>query len=672
VDKTLLKSIKSEVSGERAWDMMSKISRFHRIRGGGEGSDYNRCVEYLAQELKKLGLKEVRIERFRADGIQKNFLWNSLLGWKVKEAELWMKEPEERLISRFSDQAVSLMPYSNGGSVESEVVFVGEGKSDADYENKNVSGKVVFAIGGDGDRVHRKAVLERGAAGVIIGPADRDDRLQYPDLIEVYRISISGEEKSEAGFGFALSRRQTKELLSIIKSGKKIKIKAHVDAELFIGDMPVLEAKITGTDFPSQEVIVMGHLDHYKPGANDNASGSAGMFEMARNIQALIKRGDICPPKRTIKFLWVPELHGTIPYVAKHSDLRNKGIAGINLDMIGENYYLCESLLNVICSPYSVPGYINDVFINLLGWLDTKDFFSPRGSRLLFNFRVKPNAGGSDHIVFNDSYFSIPTIALYHGDVFHHSSYDTPEKCDPTEMKRIISLTLASTLFIANADDEDAVSLAREVYNNAILRMAKRTQKSIRLLHQYASDDSRKEDLTELFFNLVQYPEIQAQVEMANLHEVKELCQKESCNIMIDKLIDNLRSQFQKEKERLTSIKEIILPQHGIKNNKYKPETLYKEASSMIPQRLFKGPLPWGFMGTLEKEDYEWYQKNKYKAGGYYDSKMSEIINLMDGKRSLLDIRQIISCEYDETDIGFVLHFVKDLKKYGLVKFSNT
>ncbi len=31
VDEKLLKSIQNEVSGERAWDMVSKISRYHRI-----------------------------------------------------------------------------------------------------------------------------------------------------------------------------------------------------------------------------------------------------------------------------------------------------------------------------------------------------------------------------------------------------------------------------------------------------------------------------------------------------------------------------------------------------------------------------------------------------------------------------------------------------------------
>ena len=53
IPEELLTLVLNEVSGERAWDMVSKISRYHRIRGGGEGSDYNRCVDWLAGELKQ-------------------------------------------------------------------------------------------------------------------------------------------------------------------------------------------------------------------------------------------------------------------------------------------------------------------------------------------------------------------------------------------------------------------------------------------------------------------------------------------------------------------------------------------------------------------------------------------------------------------------------------------
>jgi len=671
VDKDLLDIIRNEVSGERAWDMVSKISRFHRIRGGGEGSDYNRCVEYMAKELKKIGLKDIAIKKYRADGFKKYFLWRSLVGWRVKEAELWLVEPRRELLARFSDQAVSLMPYSQGGKVESEVIYVGKGKSDADYEGKNVKGKLVFAVGGRGSEVHRQAVLKRGASGVIVGPSDREDRLQYPDLIEVYRLSPSGEEREKTKFGFALSRRQEKEFISLFESGKKVIMRARIEAELFDGDMPVLEAKIVGKEFPLQEIIIMGHLDHYKPGANDNASGSAGMFEMARNIISLVKKGDIPPLKRTIRFLWLPEMHGAVAYLTEHQALKEKGICGMNLDMIGEDYALCQANFNLTCSPYSVPGYINDVLINLLGWLDAREFFSPRGSKHRFNFRIRPNSGGSDHVMFNDSTFSIPTPMLGHGDVFHHTNMDTPDKCDPTEMKRIISLALAASIFLANADDEDALKTAREVYAQANLRMMQRTRKSVRLLHQFASHSDIRKDLAELQANIINYPRLQAQIEAANLREVKELCKTSTVKIAIDELIAGLDSQVAQENDKINFMYNLLLKRHNIEKKKFQPNKLYKKASSLRPKRLFKGPLPWEHLREkLDEKSFSWYEKNRDMAGGSSRSKTPEIINLMDGKRTLLDIRHIVSCEYDETDVEYVLHYAEDLKKLGLIEFK--
>lgn len=669
LDKGLLNIIQNEVSGERAWDMVSKISRFHRIRGGGEGSDYNACVEWLAQELEKIGIRDVRIKKYKADGFKKYFLWNSLVGWRVKEAELWLLKPTKKLMARFSDQAVSLMPYSQGANVETEVVYVGDGKSDDEYKGKDIKGKIVFAVGGGGSQVHREAVLKRGAVGVLVGPTAREDRVQFADLIEVNRLSPTGEEREKTGFGFSLSRRQEKELMSYFRSGKRVFVKAVVNAELFDGDMPVLEAVITGKRFPSQEIIIMGHLDHYKPGANDNASGSAGMIEMVRNIIALIEKGAIPPPKRTLRFLWVPEMHGTVAYQAEHLDLKERGIAGMNLDMIGEDYALCQTNFTLTCSPYSVPGYINDVLINLLEWLDSRDFYSPRGSKHRFHFRINPYSGGSDHVMFSDSTFSVPTPMLGHSDVFHHTNLDTPEKCDPTEMKRIISLALAASLVLANAGDDDAVKIAREVYSQSCLRMMERTQKSLRLLHQYASEEEKRKLLPELYANVSTYPQAQALIEATNIKEVKELCQSDEYERIIDKLAENLQQQANRERDKIDSFYEVFLDQYKIKKTVFQPGESYKKASSLRPKRLFKGPLPRNILrDRIGEERFAWYSENRSKAGGFYDSKQFEIINLMNGERSILDIRNVISCEFDETDIEFVLRFAQDLQEIGLIR----
>ena len=150
---------------------------------------------------------------------------------------------------------------------------------------------------------------------------------------------------------------------------------------------------------------------------------------------------------------------------------------------------------------------------------DDQAFFSPRGTRLRFNFRVAPFWGGSDHIMFNDSAFSIPTPMLGHGDVFHHTNLDTPDKCDPTEMKRIISLSLAATILIANAGEGEALKIAREIYSRAALRMTERTKKSLGLLHQFSVEPKKRQSLAELHSNILNYPQVQARIESANLEE---------------------------------------------------------------------------------------------------------------------------------------------------------
>jgi hypothetical protein len=366
-------------------------------------------------------------------------------------------------------------------------------------------------------------------------------------------------------------------------------------------------------------------------------------------------------------------MHGTIAYLTEHLDLKERGIAGLNLDMIGENYTLCDSVFGLAKSPFSVPGYINDILMNLLSWLDSPDFFSPRGSRNTFNFRTRPFSGGSDHIMFNDSSISIPTPMLGHADVFHHTNMDTPDKCDPTEMKRIISLALAASLFLANADDEDAMSLAREVSSQAALRTAERTKRSILLLEQYASDPAKQGSLADLYSNVIQYPRVQIHLEKENIREVAELCKERKNKAIIEEIAENLDYLVQKEQDRIGAAYELILSQYSLNKTQPKNNEASKKAAALVPKRLFKGPLTRNFLrDKISAEDFQWYSSNWDLAGGNADSKMYEIVNLMNGKRSLLDIRHIISCEYDETSLEFVVHFAEDLEEAELCQFVST
>jgi len=678
VDRETLDLILNEVSGERAWDLASQITRFDRVRGGGEGSGFNDCVEWLENKLRDQGF-EVKINKYKADGAQKYYQWTSLTGWKVREAELWLKEPRKKLISRYTEQPVSLMHYSKGCDLETELVYVGPGKDDADYEGKDVKGKIAFAVGGDGHKVHSEAVLKRGAIGVIVGPSDREDRLQYPDLIEHVRLSPTAEEVDRAGFGFSLSKRQENELMSIVKSGKAVKVRAFVDASIIPGDMPVLEAVLKGSESPSQEVIVMGHLDHYKPGGNDNASGCAGMVEIMLNVKTLVEKGVIKPPKRTLRFLFVPEMHGTIAWLSENEDIKGRGIAGMNMDMIGENGALCEANFNLTCSPLSVPGYINEVMANLLPWLEEDAFFSPKGTRQRFNYRVKPYSGGSDHLFFADSTFNVPSVMLGHRNIFHHTNMDTMATCDSTEMKRIIGLAEATCLFLANAGDDDALSIAGEVYSKAAARLAERSRKTLLLLSQNAQNPAKRNTLAELYMNTKEYPRLQASLEKANLLKVTELCTQTNTKRAITDLSKKLDDAAELERKSIERRYESLRRLYDTRDAGKERRQLYDRAAKDIPTRLFKGPLNqdydraryiWNQIEEVAgKERAKWYEDNKNLAGGSKDSKVFEICNLIDGKRTALDIRNMVSLEFDETGIEYILNFLDDLEKLDLLSY---
>ena len=140
---------------------------------------------------------------------------------------------------------------------------------------------------------------------------------------------------------------------------------------------------------------------------------------------------------------------------------------------------------------------------------------------------------------------------------------------------------------------------------------------------------------------------------------------------MIHQLSEDLIKQAEREKEKIDSLVKILVQRHGMKPENLSPGREYAEASRLRPKRLFKGPLPWSAMNEkLDPKSRSWYDTNRSKAGGSYGSKIYEIVNLMDGKRTLLDIRHIVSCEYDETEVEFVLHYAKDLEKIGLVSFE--
>lgn len=169
-----------------------------------------------------------------------------------------------------------------------------------------------------------------------------------------------------------------------------------------------------GTEFPDQYIIVASHYDHPDgPGADDNASGTAGVLECAR----ILSQHQF---KRTI--LYIPFngeerwMVGSYPFVEKcaREDMNILGV--FDMDMIG--FWPGPDYGPV--TMYSGYSYISEKLFDF--YQTVANIYIPEMPTCRF---TKKDSYGGDHMSFNIHEYP----ALYIGDIEYHAEniyYHTP------------------------------------------------------------------------------------------------------------------------------------------------------------------------------------------------------------------------------------------------------
>jgi hypothetical protein len=393
------------------------------------------------------------------------------MGWDMRGGELWVESAPETdfkpyRLCRYTDAPMCVATYSKGGEWSGELVEVGAGTSDDDYKGKDLSGKVALASGYAANVV-REAVLKHGAVGVVIYPR-QDDRPEHPYMVRYNGVWPTAIEVGKTRGGFMISAAQYAELKKLMSKGP-VRVHGNIDASYVPGQLTLVHAWIRGSEKPDEEVLVTGHLDHPKWSANDNASGSAAMVEMARALSSLIKAGKIPAPRRTVHFIWVPEYYGTIAYLAEHPEVRRCGpwddprpapakvtcaVADINMDMVGEDTVKTNGRFYFTRTPDSVPSFLDALLDDVLQQTREANLFAPTGTHNYWPTESLPYAQGSDHDMFLG--LGIPSTMLGHDpDWTHHTSEDTVDKTDASELLRVGTMASAATEFIVGARADD-------------------------------------------------------------------------------------------------------------------------------------------------------------------------------------------------------------------------
>ena len=664
--KELITVVKGELSGSKAKSFVTGITQFHRIQGSPMMMD---AAGHVRDSLRSMGIDEVEIEQFPADGATRYWTYTSVMGgWVARSAELELVEPEQRPLASFSDIPQSLHTYSKGtpvGGVTAALVDVGKGTSDGDYEGKDVRGRIVLATG-SAKPVHDEAVIKRGAAGVITDslayefPGVREST-DIPEAHSYQGIWPDARTAAKSTFGFSLSKRQGNELRALLKAEKTVRVNAKVDADLSPGMYSVVNASILGSERPEEEVFLVAHLCHPMPGANDNASRSGLLMEVARTIVNLIKEGKVERPRRTIRFLWVPETTGTAAFLSRHPELFTRLVAGINLDMVGEDQDVCGSTLCLTCTPDSVPSFLNDLVYTMMELAnDACDRQIKLGMASRYRIARTPFSDGSDHAEFNESTVGVPCVALTQWpDKFYHTSMDTLEKVSEDSLTRVGLAVTSSALLMADAETETVHRLSSVTASEGM----KRISDAVGLAAKDMSDPKRRR-MSGTHAKSFSHESRLKHIVDREVKAVRSLSRLDGTGItddFVERQAVAVKAHGEREEARLKAF-----VADSAERDLSKPST---EIGGIIPKRLFKGTLDPDMMKEkLGREGYAWYRDMDEKDPTF-SGKMFEIVNLMDGRRSLQEIADFVSGEYDHAEYGVVVRFADDLERLHLISY---
>lgn len=673
-----------EISGAIAKDTVTELARSHRVQAS---SGYSRAAEYIAAKAKEYGLDQVQIERFPADGEKTYHTLKSATGWEAQSAELWETEPNKVKIADWEEMRVALADYSQSATATTTLVDVGMGTSAKDYEGKEVMGRIVLAGGGVA-AVHKLACDERGAAGILSYQQNQVTGWSgdYADNVRWGHLSPYNPTNK---FAFMISLRKAREYQARLARGEQITMHAAVRAEMKPSNYEVVSAVIPGSDAAGEEIVYSCHLCHQKPGANDNASGAAAILEVARALAALIRRGEITPPRRTIRFIWPPEISGTVAYFAQHPEIVRRMKAVVHCDMVGGNYALTKSVLHVTHTPASLPSCVNtvgDIFgeyaiagsANAASGAGFEDaLISPEGNKDSLVADFTPFEMGSDHDVYQEGSFRIPAIYLRDWpDVFIHTNNDSPANIDATKIKRSTFIAAASGYFLARAGAREAARLADEVFARALGRVPKERDRA-RAVEASGVPNAVEEARNIIARSLEHDAEALASVMMLAPGD-------KALETKVEGLVDQLSGMWllltgvlseQKKGKRVIFTLE---PREEPKEQKPRNP---KEASrprsvtidyARIPMRRVTGPMNVYYYDYVAErasgDDLKILERINTRPNA--DIVLYEILNLVDGKRSIQAIRDYIAATYGLVPIEDVSDYLRLLEKIGVLRLE--
>ena len=658
LDRTVLKALDEELSGVAAKDHVGRLAQLHRVPAS---PGFHEAIEYVMGRAKAAGLSDVHVETFPGDGTTWFGTLHGNRGWRVDAGWLDEVQPHPRRIISYDDVRLAVADNSESADVTVDLVDVGAGTQRSDYAGTDVRGKLVLCDATP-SACHRQAVEELGAAGLVSYNSNqvsawwRDDQ----DLIRWGHLDSRGRKNA---FAIMIPVREARALQQRLARGERITLHAVVRArnDDTLG-YETLVATIPGIDPAAGDIVFSCHLDHEKPGANDNASGCSANLEIARTLKTLIDTKRIPPPVRTIRFIWPSEMTGTIAYLSKYPEIASRIRAAVHLDMVGADPFLTKSVLHVTRSPWSIATvtddvaevfgrYVIDGAMRAAGEGDMTHAIRARGgSKDAFWADITPYESGSDHWIYQEGGFAIPSIYLRdHPDIYIHTTGDLPDNIEPTKIKRSAFIAAASGYYLATVPDHGA-SLLQLSYANAYERLAEDGRRAAGMAAAGSPGEAA---------NIIAHAVGREQRRLQTLP-----------NFMLPGApapsIESLGALADRWRATGAALTQAIA---GGSPSPTGGGASATDARTPMRNPAVKGPLPPGGDWLIEKAG-PGAATIAISRVPRSDDVTYEIVNFIDGSRSITDIRNVVSAEFEPLELKAVTEYLDLLARAGAITFK--
>lgn len=422
----------SGVPIDRVMSYVERLTTYDRYQASLGIED---AASFVADTARSIGLEEVSVERTPADGTARWWSFRAPVAWTPLVARLEIRNGHSLVFELdHCRQPFSIATYS--APTGSEGVVAPLRSVGNSHDQPNLRGSIAVI-----DRLefnHREQITRLSSEGAIGFVTDAASCSGSEELEHTGRIEL---DPSSQMFAFSLTSRQFDAVKRLADLGAQAKVVIDIDRSAM---MPLVTALLPGTE--AEEVWMIAHLCHPRPGANDNASGVAALlgagFAMVGRRQAERRRDQ----RKTIRFIWGPEFLGTAAMLHNRMNALGKGglpAAVIDLDMVGENQELCGGPFTVERSPDFHTTLINPLAEHIVSQVFDQTSNKPG------TWKAVPFRGFSDHALFADPNIGASAVQLCHTpDRFNHSSGDSLDKVSEVEMLRATAVagTLAHIL----------------------------------------------------------------------------------------------------------------------------------------------------------------------------------------------------------------------------------